>query len=297
MNTKKIGMHEFIVNFFKVINRTDAEISILLDAICPVARSAGLMLYDDFDNTLECVLYPILTYPEHFDLSSDARNIKLKDSECLDELVEHWPVDPSVIEAIKWYLQKYENPMMWAAVSLAFAGQNEKYISSSTKYIDWLWERLDENYKPNTRFLKDSCKRTVQDLANIVRISNLHTLLSRYYSKNLMFYYGEDRESDAYIFHYTRNKEQRYFKVEREKVCDIRGNIISYGVKQHHPVANTPYFPDVALEVPSELIEERKELCHQIKELFVKARDMSLSYDAIAYNLGIIYGKIDDPRD
>jgi len=163
MNTKKIGMHEFIVNFFKVINRTDAEISILLDAICPVARSAGLMLYDDFDNTLECVLYPILTYPEHFDLSSDARNIKLKDSECLDELVEHWPVDPSVIEAIKWYLQKYENPMMWAAVSLAFAGQNEKYISSSTKYIDWLWERLDENYKPNTRFLKDSCKRTVQD--------------------------------------------------------------------------------------------------------------------------------------
>ena len=66
---------------------------------------------------------------------------------------------------------------------------------------------------------------------------------------------------------------------------------------QHHPVANAPYFPDVALSVPSELLEERKQLYKQIKELFVKARDISLRYDALVYDLGIIYGKIYDPRD
>ena len=71
MDTKKIQMHEFLVNFFKVTKRTKASIYILLDAICPVARMAGLMLYDSFDNTLESLLEPILTYPEHFELSLD----------------------------------------------------------------------------------------------------------------------------------------------------------------------------------------------------------------------------------
>lgn len=297
MNTKKIQMHEFVVNFFKVTKRTKQSIYILLDSICPVARAAGLMLYDSFDNTLESLLEPILTYPEHFELTLDAQNIKLKNPETLDELVGMWPVEESVIQAIKEYLRKYELPTMFAGVSLDYAARNEKYISSSTKYIDWLWDRLEQNYKPNTRLLKDSCMGNPEDLANITRISNLHTLLSRYYSQNLMSYYGPDRERDAYIFHYTRNGEQRYFKVERCKVCDIRGNIISYRVVQHRPVPNAPYFPDVALEVPSELLEERKKVYEELNELFIKARDISLRYDAIAYDLGRIYGKIEDPRD
>ena len=294
MNTKKIQMHEFIVNFFKVTKRTEHSIYILLDAISPVATTAGLMLYGGFDNTLESLLEPLLTYPEHFELSTDALSIKLKCSENLAELVEDWPVDSSVTDAIKEYLKKYEEPTMFAGVILGYASQNEKHISSSTEYLDWLWYRLERNYKPNTRLLKDSCRRTPDDLANIVRISDLYTLLSRYYSQNLMNYYGTDTESAAYIFHYTRNGEQRYFKVIREKICDIRGNIISYRVEQHSPVAHAPYFPDIALAVPSELLEERKELYNKIKELFVKARDISLRYDAIAYDLGIIYGKIDD---
>ena len=293
MDIKKIQMHEFIVNFLKVTKRTKASIYILLDAICPVARMADLMLYDSFDNTLESLLEPILTYPEHFELSLNAESIQLKDRETLDELAEHWPVDSNVTDAIKEYLKKYEDPMMLAGVFLDYAAENEKYITTSTKYINWLWDRIEMNYQPNTRLLKTSCRRTPGDLANVVRISNLHTLLSRYYSQNLMDYYGAGDVREGYAFRYTRNGEERYFKVERLN----RGNDISYKVIQHLPVANAPYFPDVALSVPSELLEERKELYKQIKELFVKARDISLRYDAIAYDLGIIYGKIDDPRD
>lgn len=297
MNIKKINMHEFIVNFFKVTNRTEAEIYVILDAINPVARSAGLMIYDAFENTLESVLEPIITYPEHFKLSLDAESIMLKNPDCLDELAQHWPVDCSVIEAIKWYLQKYEAPTMYAGVMLDYAGQNEKYICSSTKYIDWLWDRLEQNYKPNTRFLKTSCARTPSDLANITRISNLYTLLSRYYSQNLMDCYGDRDRNEGYVFRYTRNGQERYFKVERLKTFDIRGNDITYRVVQQEEVSNAPYFPDVALAVPSDLLKEREEVYKQIKELFVKARDISLRYDAIAYDLGIIYGKIDDLRD
>lgn len=297
MNTKKIGMHEFIVNFFKVTNRTEAEIPILLDAICPVARIAGLMLYDSFENTLESVLEPILTYPEHFTLSLDARSIKLKDLGCLDELTEHWQVDCSVIGAIKWYLQKYEDPGMYAGVMLDYAAQNEKYISTSTKYVDWLWDRLEQNYKPNTRFLKTSCRRTLGDLANVVRISNLHTLLSRYYSQNLMNYYGDGKLIKGYTFRYRRKGEEKYFRVERLETCDIRGKDVNYRVVQQEPVANAPDFPYVALGIPCEKLEERKQINEELRELIIKARDMSLSYDIISYDLGRIYGKIEDPRD
>ncbi|MBQ8042801.1 MAG: hypothetical protein IJ272_01455 [Clostridia bacterium] len=297
MNLKKIQMHAFIVNFFKVTNRTSQSIYTLLDAIAPVERAAGVIICESLDSTLESLLEPILTYPEHFELSLDAGSIKLKNPETLNELSELWPVDSSVTEAIRECLKKYEFPMMYAGVSLDYAAQNEKYISSGTKYIDWLWDRLEQNYRPNTRFLKDSCRRTAADLANIARISNLHTILSRYYSKNLMDYCGDDRESEAYIFHYSRNGEQRYFKVERQVVQDIRGNIVSYAVKQHIPVKNAPYFPDVVLGVPSELLEERKKVYDELKELFKKAKSLSLRYDAIQYDLGIIYGRIDDPRD
>ena len=297
MNMKKIQMHEFLVNFFKVTNRSKHSIYILLDAIVSVARTAELMLYEGFDSTLESLLEPILTYPEHFELSLDAESIKLKNPQTLDELVQNWQVDSRVIEAIKEYLKKYELPTMAAGVSLDYAAQNERYISSNTKYIDWLWDRLEQNYKPCTRFLKNSCMRTAQDLANISRISNLHTLLSRYYSQNLMDYSGEDRENAAYVFYFVRNGEQRYFKVERTRICDVRGNIISYRVIQHRPVANAPYFPDVALCVPSGLLEERKKVYDELKEIFVKAKSLSLSYDVVAYDLGIIYGKINNPRD
>jgi len=108
-----------------------------------------------------------------------------------------------------------------------------------------------------------------------------------------MDYYGAGDVREGYAFRYTRNGEERYFKVERLN----RGNDKNYKVIQHLPVANAPYFPDVALSVPSELLEERKELYKQITELFVKARDISLRYDAIQYDLGRIYGKIEDPRD
>ncbi len=297
MNTKKIQMHEFIVNFLKVINRTEADIYIILDAIGPVARAANLMLYDDFDNTLESVLSPALTYPEHFDLTLDARSIKLKASECLDELVERWPVDCSVIEAIKWYLKKYEAPTMYAGVMLDYAERNEKYICSSTKYINWLWDRLEQNYKPNTRLLKGCCQRTSADWANICRISNLYTILSRYYSKNMMDYCGDGVRIEGYVFRYSRNGEERYFKVERHKVPDVRLSIISYRVVQQEPVANAPDFPYVAIGVPCEKLKERKEIFEELKALFIKARDLSLRYDAIQYNLGRIYGRIDDPRD
>lgn len=294
MNMKKIRMHEFIVNFFKVTNRTEAGIYLLLDAILPVARTAGLMLYDGFDNTLESLLEPILTYPEHFQLATDAESIKLKSPETLDELVFMWPIEDSIKDAIKEYSKKYDFTMMYAGVALDYAEQNEKYISSSTKYIDWLWDRLEQNYDPDTRFLKNSCRRTPQDIANISRLSNLYTLLGRYYSQNLMDYDGEKDKHEAYVFRYKRNREERYFKVEMLKISNIGR---SYRVTQHLPVANAPYFPDVVLAVPSELLEERKELYKQIKELFVKARSISLRYDAIAYDLGIIYGKIDNPRD
>ena len=297
MNIKKIQMHEFLVNFFKVTKRTEEHIYVLLNAIAPVERTANVILCESLDSKLESLLEPILTYPEHFELSLDAENIKLKNPETLDELVEHWPVDTSVTEAIREEQKKYEFPMMYAGVALDYAAENERYISSSTKYIDWLWDRLDQNYNPNTRLFKGCCMRTAKDWANIVRISNLHTLLSRYYSKNMMSYYGADRENDAYIFHYTRKGEQRYFKVERSKIPDVRGSIVSYRVTQHYAVETAPYFPDVVLEVPSGLLEEREKLYNELKELFKKARDISLSYDAIAYDLGIIYGKIDDPRD
>ena len=297
MNMKKVPMHAFIVNFFKVTNRSEQHISVLLNAIAPVERAADVILCESLDSKLESLLDPILTYPEHFELSLDAESIKLKTPETLDELVEHWPVDTSVTEAIREELKKYEFPMMYGGVALDYAEENERYISSSTKYIDWLWDRLEQNYRPKTRFLKDSCRRTTEDLANIARISNLHTLLSRYYSKNCMDYCGEDRESAAYIFHYSRNGKQRYFKVAREVVKDIRGNIISYSVEEHKPVKNAPYFPDVVLCVPSDLLEERVIVFNKLKELFKKARDISLSYDVIAYDLGIIYGKIEDPRD
>lgn len=297
MNTKKIGMHEFIVNFFKVINRTTASIYMLLDAICPVARTANLMLYDGFDNTLESLLEPVLTYPEYFELTLDAESIKLKNDVTLDELVKMWPIDSSVIATIEFYLQKYDNPMMYAGVSLDYAAQNEKYISSSTKYVDWLWDRLEQNYKPNTRLLKTSCRMIPSDIANISRLSNLYTLLSRYYSQNMMDCFGDGKMHEGYVFKYTRNGEERYFKLERLKTCDIRGGDISYRVEQHKPVPNAPYFPDVALSVPSQLLAEREEVYKQIKELFVRAKSISLRYDAIAYDLGIIYGRIDDPRD
>lgn len=293
----KIQMNTFIVNFFKVTNRTEQWISILLDAIVHVARSANLMFCESFDNTLESLLETLLDYPEHFGLSLDASSIKLKNPDALDELVEHWPVEDNVKEAIKEYLKIYEIPIMTAGVDLKHAAENEKYICGSTKYIDWLWDRLEQNYKPNTRFLKTSCQRTPSDLANISRISSLYTLLSRYYSQNFMDYEGERERHEAYVFRYTRNGEERYFKVERLKISNIGGSIISYNVKQHRPVANAPYFPDVALSVPSELLEERKEIYKQIKELFVKARDISLRYEAIAYDLGRIYGRINDPRD
>lgn len=297
MNTKKIGMHEFIVNFFKVTNRTDAEIPILLDAIAPVARSAGLMLYDSFDNTLESIFEPILTYPEHFALSLDAEKVRLKDAECLDELTEHWSVDSSVVEAIKDYLKKYENPGMYAGVMLDYAEKNEKYICTSTKYVDWLWDRLEQNCKPNTRFLKGCCRRTVSDYANISRISNLYTLLSRYYTQNMINYYGDGKRIKGYTFRYRRKGEERYFRVERLETCDIRGNDVNYRVVQQEPVANTPDFPYVALGIPCEKLEERKQIYEELEEFFRKARDISLSYDVIAYDLGIIYGKIEDPRD
>ena len=297
MSTKVIQMHNFFINFFKATNRMEADIYVLLDSILPVAKSAGLAIYEDFDNTLESLLGPLLTYPNYFELSTDISKIILKDSETLEELVKFWTVDESIMAAIKQYMHKYDDPMMNAGVLLDYAEENEKYISSSTKYIDWLWDRLEQNVRTDTRLLRESWMRTTKDLANTVRISNLHTLLSRYYSKNMMSYYGKDRENDAYIFHYTRKGKQRYFKVEMTKTCDIVGDRVSYRVTQHSAVATAPYFPDIILEVPSVLLEEREMLYNQLQELFLKARDISLSYDAIAYDLGRIYGKIDDPRD
>ena len=297
MNYKKVEMQAFIVNFLKVANRSEEHIYVLLNAIAPVERDAEVIICESIESTLESLLEPILAYPEHFELSLDADSIMLKNPETLNELVDMWPVDTSVTEAIRECLKKYEFPMMYAAVSLDYAAENERYISSGTKYIDWLWDRLEQNYRPKTRFLKDSCRRTPEDLANIARISNLHTLLSRYYGKNCMDYCGDDRESAAYIFHYSRNGKQRYFKVAREVIKDVRGNIISYSVLEHKPVKNAPYFPDVILGVPSELLEERKIVFDKLTELFKKARGISLSYDAIVYDLGVIYGKIEDPRD
>ena len=298
MSYKKVEMQAFIVNFFKVENQAREHISVLFNAIVPVERAAGVVICESVEPTLESLLEPLLTYPEHFELSTDADTIMLRNPESLDELVKMWPVSSDVTEAITEHMKLYNLPMMYAEVSLDFAEQNEKYIGSNTKYIDWIWDRLEQNYKPNTKLTKESCRGTPEDLANIVRISDLYTLLSRSYSKNYMNYYGTERTVASYIFHYSRNGIKRYFKVERQWVNDgVRDGKLCYTVSEHRTVKNVPYFPDVVLAVPSELLKEREKVFTKLKELMKNARDISLSYDAIVYELGIIYGRIIDPRD
>lgn len=288
----KIQMPAFIVNLLKVKGSTEIFISVLLDAIVSVARDADLMLTDTFDNTLEAIATTMVAFPEHFELTQCASKFKLKNPDMLDQLAQEWTVGDNVKAAMKEYLEKYKSPTSLAGVDMGYSEKITRNICSNTQLIDWLWCRTQDGGRPTTIIDKNNFEVTTTDFANLIRLPELFFLLSRYYRDNLLDHYGSGENSESYMFRYSKNGKERFFYVTMVE----DGQDKSYVVQSHCPLENVPYFPDVALGVPSQSLEERKQVIEEARNLFKNARNLSLRYNVLQGVLEDEYGKNIDDR-
>lgn len=280
----KIKMHEFIVAFMNETKNTSLWLSTIKEAIRGVAKRADIMLYEDFDNTLENIVEVVLTYPEHFELDESAHALRLVDSDNLEEYVKHWPVPVNVSIAIHEYWETANDPMVMTSVDMDMFEQNQTYICKDPSYINWLWDFLKDYLWVDTNHM--SLAKNATDAANITRLFDLYIILSRYYSKNLMASYKTETK-ETFIFHYTRDGVKQYFSVSQE----LEGDNKIYRAMKFRAVDDAPYFSDVAFDTPCVTLHTKKELLKECKELFEKLKNIDVRYEVVKDVLDKTYGK------
>lgn len=278
---KKVKMKAFIVHFMAEWKDTTVLISCIKDAVNYCLHETDIMLTDDFDSKLSCVLDVIKKERGVFGLREDNHYLTLKYPDKLQKYLEEWSITEEVQTAIKNYVVKAKDPLYYSAIDIGQAMENEEKIKSDKKYIEWICKLLEEI---DTISNRDSClAKDGEGVENLIILVNFFNLVSRYCTKNLISCWQCDN-AEGYVIKYRTDIGMKYFKLVK---------VLSTGlikITSCDKVDRAIYFPDIAMDVPTENLKEKKDWLESFTVQLQQACKIDVPYYKIREVLDKAFG-------